>query len=124
MKTKRVVKLSELHQIIGNYLYTCGDANIESIATHTNGNPNNHLKYSLHLSPIDRELELNEEETILGIDYHEVPIEESAVTFSHETMIRSAKRFNGNICECCGKPVDSENEVIKVCNKCASEYKF
>ena len=124
MKTKRVVKLSELHQIIGNYLYMYGDANIASIATHTNGDPENHLKYSLHLAPIDRELELNEEETILGIDYHEIPIEEPAATFSQKTIIRPSKRFNENICECCGKPVDSENKVVKVCNKCVSEFKF
>jgi len=124
MKTKRVVKLSELHQIIGNYLYMHGDANITSIATHTNGHPKNQLKYSLRLAPIDRELELNEEETILGIDYHEVPIEEPVATFSQKTITRPSKRFNGNICECCGEPVDSENEVVKVCNKCASEYQF
>lgn len=124
MKTKRVVKLSELHQIIGNYLYMYGDANIVSIATHTNGDHKNHLKYSLHLAPIDRELEPNEEETMLGIDYHEIPIEEPAATFSQKTIIRPSKRFNGNICECCGKPVDSENKVVKVCNKCASEYQF
>ena len=81
MKTKRVVKLSELHQIIGNYLYMYGDANITSIATHTNGDPKNHLKYSLRLAPIVRELELIEEETLLGFDYHEVPIEEPVATF-------------------------------------------
>ena len=124
MKTKRVVKLSELHQIIGNYLYMYGDANIASIATHCNGDPKNHLNYSLHLAPIDRELKLNEEETILKIDYHEIPIEEPAATFSQKTIIRPSNRFNGNKCECCGGLVDSENKVVKVCNKCASEYQF
>ena len=124
MKTKRVVKLSELHQIIGNYLYMYGDANIASIATHTNGDPENHLKYSLHLAPIDRELELNEDETILGIDYHEIPIEEPAATFSQKTIIRPSMRFNGNICVCCGKPISSSSATVRVCNKCVSEFKF
>lgn len=120
MKTKRVVKLSELHQIIGNYLYMYGDANITSIATHTNGDPKNHLKYSLHLAPIDRELELNEEETLLGIDYHEVPIKESissGLKYVNEPL-------NGYMCECCGNPVYSTSVTTKVCNKCASEYQF
>ena len=60
----------------------------------------------------------------IGIDYHEIPIEEPIATFSHKRIIRPSKRFNGNICECCGKPVDSENKVVKVCNKCAFEYQF
>lgn len=124
MKTKRVVKLSELHQIIGNYLYMYGDANIASIATHTNSDHNNHLKYSFCLTPLDRVLKLNEEEDVLTIDYHEIPIEEPAATFSQKTIIRPSKRFNGNVCVCCGKPVDSEDKVVMVCNKCASEFKF
>lgn len=120
MKTKRVVKLSELHQIIGNYLYMYGDANITSIATHTNGDPKNHLKYSLHLAPIDRELEPNEEETILGIDYYEIPIKESISSgFKYVD-----EPLNGHVCECCGNPVHSTSATTKVCNKCASEYQF
>ena len=120
MKTKRIVKLSELHQIIGNYLYMYGDANVASIATHTNGDLNNHLKYSLHLTPIDRELELNEEETILGIDYREISIEEnipSGIKYVEEPL-------NGRICECCGNPVYSTSSTTKVCNRCASQYEF
>lgn len=120
MKTKRVVKLSELHQIIGNYLYMYGDADITSIATHTNGDPNNHLKYSFHLAPIDRELEVNEEETVLGIDYHKIPIEDKisvGIKYVDEPL-------NGQLCECCGNPVHSTSVTTKVCNKCASQYEF
>lgn len=120
MKTKRVVKLSELHQIIGNYLYMNGDANIASIATHTNSDHNNHLKYSFCLTPLDRVLKLNEEEDVLTIDYHEVPIKESissGLKYVDEPL-------NGHMCECCGNPVHSTSATTKVCNKCASEYQF
>lgn len=120
MKTKRITKLSELHQIIGNYLYMYGDADIASIATHTNGDPNNHLKYTLHLAPIDRELEINEEENVLQIDYHTISIEEK-IPSGIKTV---DEPLNGLNCECCGKPVHSTSATRKVCNKCASQYKF
>lgn len=120
MKTKRIVRLSELHQIIGNYLYMHGDADITSIATHTNGDPNNHLKYSLHLAPIDREMLPNEDEDVLGINYHEISIKENISLESKATN----KSFNTNNCVCCGKPIDSSSATIKVCNACANEYKF
>ena len=41
-----------------------------------------------------------------------------------DNEINLSKYCNGNICICCGKPVDSNNKCIQVCNKCASEYEF
>lgn len=38
--------------------------------------------------------------------------------------IKLSKRYNGNVCVCCGKPVNSDNKCTQVCNKCASEYEF
>ena len=120
MKTKRIVKLSELHQIIGNYLYMHGDANIASIATCTNSDYNNHIKYKFNLTPINGVLALDEED-ILTINYHEVSIEEektaSGIKYVDEPL-------NGQCCECCGEPVYSTSATTKVCNKCASQYEF
>lgn len=73
MKTKRITLLSELHKLIGNYLYENGDANIVSIMTHNSGDINDKKKYSLVL----RDVKANPyaagvEENFLTIDYRDV----------------------------------------------------
>lgn len=73
MKTKRVTLLSELHKIIGNYLYENGDANIVSIMTHNSGDINNKKKYSLVLRDVKADpYAADVEEKFLTIDYRDV----------------------------------------------------
>lgn len=73
MKTKRITLLSELHNLIGNYLYENGDANIVSIMTHNSGDINNKKKYSLVLRDIKADPhEFGVKEDFLTIDYRDV----------------------------------------------------
>lgn len=120
MKTKKIVKLSEIYQIIGDYLHANGDANVESIATHNNRDPKNHLKYTLHLSPINRELESYEEEKVICIDYNERVIKQTIPSGIKEVD----EPLNGRTCVCCGQAVHSTSATRKVCNKCVNEFKF
>lgn len=74
MNTKRITYLSELHKIIGNYLYEHGDADIRSIGTHCNRDHSNHLKYSLLVHNFKESDEWKEDR--ICIDYHNVDIKE------------------------------------------------
>ena len=73
MNNKRVTLLSELHKIIGNYLYENGDANIVSIMTHNSGDINNKKKYSLVLRDVKADpCAAGVEENFITIDYRDI----------------------------------------------------
>lgn len=73
MNNKRVTLLSDLHKIIGNYLYEHGDANIVSVMTHNSGDINNKKKYSLILRDVKADpYAADVEEKFLTIDYRDV----------------------------------------------------
>ena len=51
MIKRRIVKLSDIHKTIGNYLYQFGDADVQSIATHCN-HPDK-LQFTLNLADLN-----------------------------------------------------------------------
>lgn len=69
MNVKRITYLSELYNIIGNYLHQHGDANILAMATHTNSDINNHTHYSISLENLNDDLK---EIKTISINYHEI----------------------------------------------------
>lgn len=130
MKTKRITKLSDIHKMIGNFLYMHGDADVTSIATHTNSDLNDHTKYSFHLHPISGSENSVADEEIIFVNYNNVIFDENnkviEVIPNSDTHDSGdfKEPYNGQFCECCGNPVRSTSAVTRVCNKCASEYQF
>ena len=73
MINKRITLLSDLHKLIGNYLYENGDANIVSIMTHNSGDINNKKKYSLVLRDVKADPHgFGIEEKILTVEYRDI----------------------------------------------------
>ena len=136
MKTKRITKLSDIHKLIGNFLYMHGDADVTSIATHTNSDSNDRTKYSFHLHPINSSENNMADEEIIFVNYDTVMSDENNTMVEIEKAVETASPLdssafedfktpcNGLLCELCGEPVRSTSAVVRVCNKCASEYKF
>ena len=133
MKTKRITLLSELHKLIGNYLYENGDANIVSIMTHNSGDINDKKKYSLVLRDVKADpYAADVEEKFLTIDYRDV-VEKDIVFVSKEMMeknllpiplprvIKESIFGNYPVCYFCGRKVKYREER---CSYCGNEVSW
>ena len=128
MKTKRVTLLSDLHKIIGNYLYENGDANIVSIMTHNSGDMNNKKKYSLVLRDVKADpYEAGVEEKLLTIDYRDVIekdinfVSKEQIKQAHPTAppLRILKEGFYPVCFYCGRTLKQWG--AKRCKYCGKE---
>lgn len=137
MKTKRVTLLSELHKLIGNYLYENGDANIVSIMTHNSGDINDKKKYSLVLRDVKADpYAADVEEKFLTIDYRDV-VEKDIYFTSKEKIeknlppipnppegppLRTLNEGFYSVCYYCGRTIKRWNP--KRCGHCGREINW
>lgn len=128
MKTKRITKLSDIHKMIGNFLYMHGDADVTSIATHTNSDLNDHTKYSFHLHPISGSENSIADEEIIFVNYDTVIFDENNTMVEIEKAVETVSQLDSSTSEdfkeLYNELVRSRSAVTRVCNKCASEYQF
>lgn len=127
MSNKRVTLLSELHKLIGNYLYENGDANIVSIMTHNSGDINNKKKYSLVLRDVKADpYAAGVEEKFLTIDYRDVVekdigfvskemIEKNLPPILPPRVIKESIFGNYPVCYFCGRKVKEFDRRCKCC---------
>ena len=132
MKTKRITLLSDLHKLIGNYLYENGDANIVSIMTHNSGDINNKKKYSLVLRDVKADpYAAGIEEKFLTIDYRDVV--EKEIYFVSKEMIeknllpipnppeapplRTLNERFFPVCYFCGRTIRHKEKYCSCCGK-------